>query len=531
MEKTCINCKENFKIAKDDFEFYEKMKTPPPTHCPDCRRQRRFAIRNERNLHRRTCDKCNKSVISVYSQESEYIVWCNECWYKDDWNITAYGRDYDFERPFFEQFSELEKAAPHFAIFQEGENENCEYINYGVGNKSCYMTFCAFSEDIYYGCGAVNCKTCLDCMNPIGCEISYETTDCTKCYNVHFSMDCTNCSDSMFLIDCLGCSNCFCSSGQRNKKFMFENRQLTEEEYNKRISEIKLTKETIEKWEQRLEEISKGMARKYMHGHGNENVTGDHIYNCKNLTHCFDCMTDLQDSKYCDYAGYQSHHIYDAYAAGLGTEFSYEVNGVTYHNNCKFIYYGRQMQDCEYCKICAQGKKLFGCFGLKHKKFCILNKQYTEEQYNQLIPKIISHMKETGEYGEFFPIEISSLPYNETMAYDYFPMTKEQAIKMSYRWIDKREHEPTTIPSEAIKCEDCNKAFKLISQEIAFYKKFNFPYPSKCHECRRKKKLKLRNPLKLFKRECMKCAIPLETSYPKSDPTIIYCAECYEKEY
>ncbi|HRI36281.1 MAG TPA: hypothetical protein PK765_04380 [bacterium] len=65
---------------------------------------------------------------------------------------------------------------------------------------------------------------------------------------------------------------------------------------------------------------------------------------------------------------------------------------------------------------------------MNDKSYCILNKQYTEEEYNTLVPKIIAHMRETGEWGEFFSPNLSPFGYNETVAMEYFPLTKEQAL-------------------------------------------------------------------------------------------------------
>ena len=44
----------------------------------------------------------------------------------------------------------------------------------------------------------------------------------------------------------------------------------------------------------------------------------------------------------------------------------------------------------------------------------IFEKSYSEEEYNELVPKIIEHMKGGGEWGEFFPISHSPFGYNET---------------------------------------------------------------------------------------------------------------------
>lgn len=58
----------------------------------------------------------------------------------------------------------------------------------------------------------------------------------------------------------------------------------------------------------------------------------------------------------------------------------------------------------------------------------ILNTPYSQEEYEKLCGKIIDHMKTTLEWGEFFPTELATFGYNETVAHEYFPMT-ETAVK------------------------------------------------------------------------------------------------------
>ena len=38
----------------------------------------------------------------------------------------------------------------------------------------------------------------------------------------------------------------------------------------------------------------------------------------------------------------------------------------------------------------------FGCVGFKHKQYCILNKQYTKEEYEKLVQKIIKQMNDNA---------------------------------------------------------------------------------------------------------------------------------------
>ena len=70
MEKrTCQNCKKDFTIKSEDFSFYEKIKVPAPTWCPECRMIRRMNFRNERSLYKQNCALCKKSTISMYARK------------------------------------------------------------------------------------------------------------------------------------------------------------------------------------------------------------------------------------------------------------------------------------------------------------------------------------------------------------------------------------------------------------------------------------------------------------------------------
>jgi hypothetical protein len=92
--------KVNFTIEPDDFSFYKKINVPPPTFCPECRTQRRFSWRNDSSLYSRYCGLCNKSLVTIYSQKSGVIPFCNKCWWSDKWDPLDYGKEYNFNRSF-----------------------------------------------------------------------------------------------------------------------------------------------------------------------------------------------------------------------------------------------------------------------------------------------------------------------------------------------------------------------------------------------------------------------------------------------
>jgi len=78
--------------------------------------QNLYAYRNERSFYKRNCDKCEKSVVSIFPQDSEYKSYCNDCWWSDEFDPLTYGQDYDSERPFFEQFDELLHKVPMVSL-------------------------------------------------------------------------------------------------------------------------------------------------------------------------------------------------------------------------------------------------------------------------------------------------------------------------------------------------------------------------------------------------------------------------------
>lgn len=82
-QAVCQFCSKSFLIIAQEQNFYLKKDLPWPVHCPECRQKRRLSLRNERKLYRRRCDKCQKEIISTYSPESQYKVYCQECFWQD----------------------------------------------------------------------------------------------------------------------------------------------------------------------------------------------------------------------------------------------------------------------------------------------------------------------------------------------------------------------------------------------------------------------------------------------------------------
>ena len=573
-KKICQNCKQDFVIELEDFSFYEKIKVPPPTFCSECRAMRRLIWRNERSLYRNKCAFSGKDILSMFSPETNLTVYEQHIWWGDKWEPTEHGQEYDFSRPFFKQWKELFQRTP-LANLGNTNMVNSDYCNNSYQCKNCYLVFASSeSENVSYGQGVFNVEDSLDLYTLSKSQNCYEDTLCASMYNTHFSYDSDECIDSMFLVSCLGLKNCLGCVNLRHKSYCIFNKQYTKEEYDEEIKKYDLgSYDGLEKFRTIFNQFLSKQFRRFAFIYKSVNVSGDNVLHSKNSKMIFDVYQGLEDSKYVVHA-ITLKNSYDGYGMGYNAELLYE--GVDFGLDSARNMFGvlnHRSMDTAYTYMCYSSKYLFGCVGLRSKQYCILNKQYTKEEYEELIPKIIEHMnampyKDTNgvvyKYGEFFPSELSPFYYNETIANEYYPLTEKEASRLGFKWKSKIERKynvdlktedlpdhikdvDDSIVGKVIECihhgsceEQCTEAFKIRDSELQFYKKNNLALPRLCSNCRHFQRLKKRNPLKLWHRKCMcdknhphherNCNIEFETSYAPDRPEIIYCESCYQQE-
>jgi hypothetical protein len=565
--RICQNCKNDFTIVPDDFLFYEKIQVPLPTFCPECRYIRRLLDRNEYNLYRRTCDATGEAIISIYRSDAPFPVCKQEYWKSDKFDATQYGRDFDFTRPFFEQYEELRRTVPHLAMVNSN-SVNSEYTNQSQNNKDCYMLFTSggCEKCMYSSWCQDSCYFLSDCYLAQKSEFCYGSLNITKCSRCAWVYDCSDCVDVYFSSDCRGCTDCFGCVGLRNKQYYYFNENIGKEAYEQKVKKDIWTRKFIKESKEKFTQLRASLPVKFYHGSNVQNSSGDYIQNTANAEFAFNCR-DNKDIKYMQDAWF-CEDCYDCTEAFA--QLSLEIQGVE-HANRSIVARScfNTITDSYYCDMCFTTQDCIGCFGLKQKQYCILNKQYTKEEYLILKAKIIEHMRTTKEWGEYFPSNVSPFAYNESMAQDYSPLTKEEAIKKGYSWYDrpKRDYKVTlatkdlpetiddvadSISEEVIQCSTqnsdkekaqyplCTSAFNITSLELTLYKKLKLPIPEKCFPCRRQDRFALRNPRKLWHRECMcdkkhpnhegKCMVEFETSYSPDTSELVYCEKCYQQE-
>lgn len=585
--RQCQNCKQDFIIEPDDFQFYEKIKTLPPTWCYECRQMRRMSWRNERTLHHRKCNATDKDMITMFAPEQSLIVYDRNYWWSDKWDQLKSDRDYNFQKPFFEQFRELLEKSPLPSLATTNA-VNSDYTNHCLDVKNCYLVYASYKdEDLAYCLGAVNCKNSLDLYKTANLTYCYEDVLCGDLNRVFFSYDSDESVNSAFLhacknlIDCLGCINL------RNKSSVIFNKVYSKEEYEKERAKYDFgSYKAIVDFRKKFAEFAKEHPRRHGFIFKSVNTIGDNVLNCKNVYMGFDLFGKVEDSKYVVHGVDGAKDVYDAYGFGANITNSCEIVDTgadsTYNLFSVFTY---TSQNTYYTYACHNCQDLFGCIGLRNKQYCILNKQYTKEEYEELLPKIIKHMDDMPyinkngivyKYGEFFPVELSPFAYNETIAQEYYQKTKQEALEAGYRWRDSdiKSYNITLkskdlsdhikdvsddILNQVIECEhggNCNEqcmtAFKVTSFDLQFYRSMNLALPRLCSNCRHYQRLSQRTPFRLWYRQCQcggrksqngvysnlaghfhedsMCQNKVKTSYSPDRPEIIYCEQCYQAE-
>ena len=155
-----------------------------------------------------------------------------------------------------------------------------------------------------------------------------------------------------------------------------------------------------------------------------------------------------------------------------------------------------------------------------------------------------------GEYGEFFPPQISFVPYNISSAMSFKGFDDiENARKYGYP-IEEIPEPISDVAGEIIKSKDLppdiknvddgilekivideknNKKYRIIASELAFYRRFNIPLPTE-HYAARLAKLRKKIGSVVFKyypRACDKCKKEIESTHDPALGETVFCEQCY----
>lgn len=533
---SCRQCHQSFTVSESDLAFYEtvspvfageRFSVPPPTLCPQCRLQRRLMWRNERTLYSRPCDLCHQPTIATYPPESKYTVYCEACWWSEQWSAVAYQQDYDFGRSFFEQYDELLQRVPQVSLTNARTTlENSDYVNFTTNAKNCYLCLATdYIENCYYCSYIWECKECIDCFHCTKAELCYECSDCDNLYHCFYVQQSKGCRDCVLSYGLINCNNCFGCVNLTNKEYYIFNQPVSPTEYERVVRESLADPQRWQHMTKRFKEFTLQFPRRATYQIHCEECTGSAIKDCHHCQSCFDGYGGENLKWVHNFPG-QVKDCYDisgcaqlelgleCVAAGLP---GYKV----LFSNVVF----NGVSDVLYSSFCVNSSNLFGCVGLRQAKYCILNKSYAPAEYEKIVAKIIVQMQQTGEWGEFFPGQISPYAYNESVVHELFPLTPAEVNQRGWRW--RTESTQPQATQSAHTCTKCQRPFKIIPQEQTFYHTHGLLPPTICPECRHRWRVAQRPPIQLWERVCARCGQTMSTNYAPERPEIIYCGRCY----
>lgn len=512
----------------------------PPAYCDECSSQRRLSWLNQYCLHNRACDQCGTDIISMYRPESDYRVYCAGCWQ----NRNNLSLGYQAAKPFWDQFAELLHKQPLPALINDNNqlSINCAYTNNLTASKNCYFVFDGDkNEDCYYSYSLGESKNSSDCSYCLDAELSYELINCHGCYHSAYLIDSRLATECYFCYDLSNCTNCLFSSGLRNKQYYIFNKAYSKEDYEAYFKEHMQTN-SYTQWQLLIKqylEWLQSVVRKESTNRKNENCIGNDILYCKNSTgffihQCEDCNNVLNATTNKNINNGIHISFSELSSECLQVEHSYTSFGSAFCTNAVNNFYSLYCQNC---------KNVFGCIGLQNQEYCILNQQYSQEEYEQKLIAIISELKNNQTFGQFFPPALSPFSYQETIAHDLFPLlptsirdygyntqedssilTTNQAVAIT----DLIDNVPTSITTTPLTCESCNKRYRITDHELDFYRRIKVPIPHHCFRCRHQARRARRPNFRMRQRNCSKCEKPIVTHYTDNEAAQVYCHSCYE---
>ena len=543
--KICKHCGKDFTINKEELSLYEKVDVELPTLCFFCRVRLHFSFWMFGKFRKGKSDLSGESLITVLPEKNRYPIYTLHEWHSDKWDAMNYGIDYDSNLSFLKQLQDLQEKVPK--PHQNGiKNTNCEWCDDVWNSRNCYLSRSMEEcEYLYYSYRNIKVKNSIDMTVCFNSEKCFDCGDCHNSFKLFYSRHSRDCMDSYFLYDSRNCQDCFMCWNLRNKRYCIENVEYSKEEYDKKMKLLNLSSYSfIQSLKDRFEEITKNdVVHRENFNLKTYNSDGDYLLDVKN---CHNCHT-ISDSEDC----------YNC-LRGLKQKSNIDANGCWYSEltgNSGSCIGGYAEKYCvwsssrysEYLDLCIECEYCFGCVGLKKKKYCILNKQYTKEEYEILRDKIVSDMKTRGEYGEFLPYSMSAGPFNFSTSFLYFPDTKkEDILKLGGYWEDIDESHiegmptselpddiknvPDGITTKALICPKTGWRFNIAQNELIFYKEHNIPLPRYHFDVRTKEQLKYFTVLQSYPYKCFYCKKDVYAHYPPEwGYKKIACEECYRQ--
>lgn len=543
---------EEWKLDEKEIELCKHFNVPPCSAEPLTRLRRIWAHNNSPVIWYKPHAETGKPLLTFIHPDNEVNVISDREWFERD--NARFAMEIDLNNPVFDTVYDLYKTVQFRATGDWGDNVN----TIGIGPTKCvdgYMIFSSLAiQRGAYTYSTTFAEEVVDVVASLGGVVDSSSVNHSRnLHGCHWVTECHHCMNSAFLFECRNCEFCFAATNQRNKKCIWFNEQLSEDEWKKRRAEVDLScYSTFEEYKSKFLELVKeqGIWPENFNI-GSEDSTGELLEECVRCEDCYGLQKST-DSYRCWY-GLEVNN--SAYAVGTGfAQDMWYTTGV-YSQNLKFCLRQTRCEHMEYCFDCVGCSNCFGCVGLQKKNYCIFNKQYEKDEYWQRVDEIKCSMLERGEYGEFLPDKINLIGAQFSAANFYDKLSKEELQAWGADTYDATRgmmHTPDRVkdmePINADDLPDCHidvpeedwhkpindgkfkRVFGLHPTEIAFYKKHKLPIPRSHFLLRLRELGQLSNTPRKEQVDCKECGQTVTTFVNKTfSERNVVCKSCYIK--
>ncbi|EKD33417.1 MAG: hypothetical protein ACD_76C00034G0003 [uncultured bacterium] len=549
--RVCALTGEKWFMDEEEIGWYKKFNVPASRLAPLTRWwcQTGFFLGYQWwwNKHAKT----GKPILTFVHPATGIRVLPDKEWFEED--FVSAGRAVDFKLSFFKQMRELQLAVPMLSDRNAQEPIN-SISKFSMGDVNSYFVMFTKSRNTLFSGWSFDVENCSELFNTSFVTNSFNIADSHHIHNCRFVRLSSNCLNSMFLFDCRNCEFCFGATNKRNKKYLWLNEQLSKDEWERRYSKIDMRSRL------RLDEMVLQFRQLVQDAIWPENFNekaidsiGEYLTNVTRVSWGYSCLDGVHDVKNVNYGKGDSYDSADCSGLVDSNNCYYSVNSVR-SSQIKYSYSCQDSQKLEYCMQCMNCEDCFGCIGLNRKKFCLLNKQYSEQDYWKLVDEIKCVMLSVGDYGEFLPLSMSTGYFPEAGArfvgapktigveklgaLDFDP-NSEGAIGMelsqakdiiqvsevpdnindidSNEWVGKAVFDP-----------DFKRRFSYLRPEIEFHKKMGIALSRKHFISRFQSMIEELNNGRLETDNCSNCENEIIVANSLSYPNrTIYCKPCY----
>jgi hypothetical protein len=545
------HCMGIFSITHKDIEFLKILNVLPPNYCPTCRRMKRLNHINLTNLFSIPCNKIghNENLISVFPKECPFSVWDVDSFSQIDDYYMA--KDFSEDKTPYENLLMMRSYFPVPQFLNREPNVlNSPYSSGGRNLKNGYFCFgCYDTENVWYTNHTKTTKNIMDSRVVKNSEWVFNGYFSEHLYKSSFIFFSKSCIDSMFLYDCRNCINCFGCVNLRNKSHCIWNKQYTKEEYESFIkSNYPLSIDFINKSNKTFFDLVYSLPLNASCNVNTQNSEGVLLQSSSDMFDVFDSFNS-QNVRHSDgaishkdsmdflFSGGNSHHLY--MCTNVGSQSS----------NVKFSVSSKFCSDSEFIFNSKNCSNCFMCFGLQNKSYCILNKQYSKDEYFKKVDDIKSKMILLGEYNDGLGMEFSAQAYNFSIAQFSFPLTQKEILELGGYFAPNPETNadnikiisiediPQTINKVnddildlAIMCPLAKRPYKITKSELSFLRHMGLPIPTLHPQERMRENFNRAPEGKIYNIKCESCFKDIKSIYNPENKLLLYCENCYKRE-